>query len=145
MINSLSAFNKIIRKSVLHSKPIQPSSVYNALKSYNGIDWQKVMYIKKMNDDYSEAFMEDNNLIIKLIKWHPNYEGGFHNHDNYQCYFKVLDGVLCENVRKLEENYKHIYKPNMIGYISDTIGDHKITNLSDDFSYSINVYYRDLH
>ena len=165
MITSLINLNRVLFKSVFLSKHIEPSAIYNALKCYNGIDWQKQSY--KQNNKYEKyyesviyilsvtpnhyihkmsqnAIIYNNNMLVKLIKWEPNYEGHFHNHDNHQCYYKVLDGALTETVKNehIDQLYQRSYTPNMIGYISDNVGQHKITNISNDFSYSLHVYYK---
>lgn len=165
MITSLINLNRVLFKSVFLSKHIESSAVYNALKCYNGIDWQKQTY--KQNNKYEKyadsviyslcikqnqcilgiqknTLIYNNNMLVKLIKWEPNYEGHFHNHNNHHCYYKVLDGALNETVKNecSEQLYKRSYKPNMIGYISDTVGQHKIKNMSNNYSYSLHVYYK---
>lgn len=165
MISSLLSLNRILFKSVFLSKHIDSSAIYNALKCYNGTDWCKQSY--KQNNKYERysevvifslfathnrsilgipknSIVYNNNMLVKLIKWEPKYEGHFHNHNNHHCYYKVLDGSLNETVKNKHSDqlYQRSYTPNMIGYISDTVGQHKITNISNDFSYSLHVYYK---
>ena len=83
-------------------------------------------------------------MILKLIKWHPNYEGVLHGHNNQHCYFKLLEGSLNEVIVNTDSKRERerIYEINNIGYISDKIGQHKIKNLSNDYSYSLHVYFK---
>ena len=163
MISSLKELNKILFKGVFLSKYIDHSTIYAPLKGYVGNDWSKLEYQQRNKyEEYSESFIftnemiktpyyknlyknetiNNNSLILKLIKWHPNYEGHLHGHNNQHCYFKLLDGSLSEVVINANSEREKIYKVNNIGYISDTIGQHKIKNLSNDFSYSLHVYFK---
>ena len=153
MISSLRHLNTVLFKNSHYLlSNCSTNAVYLSLKSYNGIDWRNVLYTQNNKyEEYSEAIIannrfKNNNLIIKLIKWHPDYEGQFHNHNGHHCYYKVLDGKICETINTNDDNdiLKHrIYAPNSIGYISDEIGEHKIKNLlSDKHSYSLHVYFK---
>ena len=160
MISSLKELNKILFKGVFLSKYIDHSTIYAPLKGYIGNDWSKLNYYQRNKyEEYSEAFIFTNNLIkkpyyenkpinnnsliLKLIKWHPNYEGQFHGHNNHHCYFKLLDGRLNEVISNANSEREKTYEVNSIGYISDKYGQHKIKNLSNDFSYSLHVYFKD--
>ena len=68
-------------------------------------------------------------MILKLIKWYPNYEGRIHGHNNQHCYFKLLQGSLNEVIVNTNSEREQIYEINNIGYISDINGQHRIKNL----------------
>lgn len=165
MITSLKELNKILFKGIFLSKYIDHSTIYAPLKSYIGNDWSNIEYYQRNKyEEYSEAFIFKNDIInnpyyknlykneilnnhsltLKLIKWHPYYEGQLHGHDNQHCYFKVLNGNLNETTINTNTDFKieKSYNAQNIGYISDTIGQHKIKNLSKDFSYSLHVYFK---
>lgn len=159
MISSLKELNRILFKGVFLSKYIDHSTIYAPLKGYIGNDWSKLNYYQRNKyEEYSESFIFTNDLIkkpyyknkpinnnilvLKLIKWHPNYEGQFHGHNNHHCYFKLLDGNLNEVIVNANSEREKTYEVNSIGYISDKIGQHKIKNLSNDFSYSLHVYFK---
>lgn len=164
MITSLKELNKILFRGVFLSKYIDHSTIYAPLKGYIGTDWSKLEYHQRNKyEEYSESFIFTNDLIqklyykniykneiinnnsltIKLIKWNPYYEGPIHGHNNNHCYFKVVNGSLNEiintNSNMKVENY---YQVQNIGYISDTVGQHKIKNLSNDYSYSLHIYFK---
>jgi len=163
MISSLKELNKILFKGIFLSKHIDHSTIYAPLRGYIANDWSRLNYYQKNKyEEYSELFIfkknliqkpyyknicenksvYNNDLILKLIKWHPKYEGQFHGHNDYHCYFKILHGNLSENILKSYSEKEKIYEVNNIGYISDTIGQHKIKNLSNDYSYSLHIYFK---
>ena len=177
MITSLNHLNKIICQSIFLNRHTLPSSLYAALKSYNGVDWNSLDF-KQYNiyDNYTEAHLftkktkkyyryfpketdeslkfgidnsvnindSNSDLLIKVIKWSPNYQGIFHHHTGYNCYYKLLYGTLRESVKHTNNNMitDSIHKLHSIGYITDNIGSHKIKNLSDDYTYSLHVYFK---
>ena len=86
----------------------------------------------------------DNDLIVKVIKWSPDYQGVFHHHTGLNCYYKILDGKIKETIKHKNSGLitNNIHKLHGIGYINDNIGLHKIKNLSDDYTYSLHVYFK---
>ena len=83
---------------------------------------------------------QDYNLY--LIRWGAGHSLPRHGHPNTGCIFKLIDG-------KLEET---LYEPNQmtsltimnkgeVCYIDDTMGEHTVSNPTDDFSYSLHLYY----
>lgn len=163
MISSLKQLNKILIKNVILSKHIDHASIYTSLKRYVGNDWHKIHFIQNNKyEEYSESFLfsnkwintqlyqniienkqtYDNSLMLKIIKWHPNYNGHFHNHNDHYCYFKVLSGHLYETLNNQNIITNKYYTPHSIGYISNNIEQHKIKNLLNDNSYSLHVYFK---
>ena len=60
-------------------------------------------------------------------------------------FFKLLEGKLSESLyKRIDDNLIHIkdtiYEKNSTGYIDNNTGYHKITNLLNKPSYSINIY-----
>jgi hypothetical protein len=165
MISSLKELNRFLFQGIFLSKHIDHNTIYAPLREYIANDWSKLKYYKKnKHEEYSELFIfkndllqtsyynelyknktiNNNSLVLKLIKWHPNYEGSLHGHNNQHCYFKLLNGSLSETIvnTNSEREITRTYEVNNIGYISDTIGQHKIKNLLNDYSYSLHVYFK---
>lgn len=160
MISNLKNFNNILLKSLLLSNPINSSSIYAALKTYNGTDWTRIIFeqpnkyekmsenillthTKPVYDIRSSIKIKNNNCYFaKLIKWYPNYDGHFHSHYGFNCYFKVLSGTIVETVKTENNIIEKNHSENAISYIHDSIGEHKITNNSNENAYSIHIYYK---
>ena len=166
MITTLKQLNRILVQNVFLSKHIDHSSIYAPLKSYIGSDWYKLYFSPNKTDSkYSEAFLfsnealkseyckhmfenkktYDNELVMKIIKWNPKYEGEFHGHNGNHCYYKILDGNLRETINNETIKKDFFHGPNTIGYISDNIGQHKIKNFSNDYAYSLHIYFKNDH
>ena len=165
ILTSLKQLNTNLFRTIILSNDTRLKSITSILKAYIGDDWHNQEYTQRNKyEAYSEAYIftpyllktkykdvvnpktiTNNDLIVKLIKWDPNYEGLLHNHDNNYCYFKILKGELNETIvnSKLKNNLEKTHKKDDIGFICDSIGEHKIKNLSDDFSYSLHVYFKD--
>ena len=167
MITSLKQLTKIIYSNVYYPKQISSSAIYAALKSYNGIDWLNLHFKPHINGGYSEAFLfssddrlnysfyfnnetisnktHKHSLIIKAISWDPKYIGEFHNHNNHQCYYKILKGSLSETIQNTKFKTplrETVYDEHNIGFICDKTGEHKIKNIMDSSTYSIHIYYK---
>ena len=77
-----------------------------------------------------------------LIKWQPNMKTIQHNHPNVSCYFYLLSGSLKEVVYN-NNNIININKLNKVfdkGYIDDSIGNHVVSNLNQNNTYSLHFY-----
>ena len=83
---------------------------------------------------------------ISLIRWNPNAITDIHHHPNVDCNLMVLKGTIQEEVFKdTKENGSYMQdikalKQNQSSHINDSIGKHRIKNLSDTYSWSIHYY-----
>ena len=83
---------------------------------------------------------------IRFIRWNPNAVTSIHHHPNVDCNFMVLKGTIQEEIfRGLKEDGYYmqnskILEKNQSSHINDSIGQHRIKNLSDDYAWSIHYY-----
>ena len=83
---------------------------------------------------------------IRFIRWNPNAVTAIHHHHDVDCNFMVLKGIIQEEIfRELKEDGYYmrdmkILKQNQSSHINDSIGKHRIKNLSDTYSWSIHYY-----
>ena len=83
---------------------------------------------------------------IRLIRWIPNAVTDIHYHPNVECNLMVLKGTIQEEIFKdLKESGYYmqdtkVLKQGQSSHINDTIGQHKIKNLSDSYAWSIHYY-----
>ncbi len=132
------------------------------VNSYNGDDWLEYKEIIDQNPEKYKAHRtldyykikipytnEDDIFDIYLIKWDPKSTTHVHNHTEYGCIMKVLDGEIREEHFDIffEKSVFHrnfgpfIYKKDSVGYIDNKIARHRIWNPShQDDAYSLHVY-----
>ena len=83
---------------------------------------------------------------IRFIRWKPNAVTDIHYHPNVECNLMVLKGTIQEEIFKdlKESGYymqdRKVLKQGQSSHINDTIGQHKIKNLSDKYSWTIHYY-----
>lgn len=89
------------------------------------------------------------NANLLILVWSPGKGSAIHDHANAHCCMKILKGTLAESLYDVpsEEGAPMVPKKytelerNTVGYISDTIGLHKISNASSkDFGVSLHLY-----
>lgn len=139
-INSLNLLIENINK--IYSKNDNVSSLTTILNNYSGEDWKDYIslgsgYIKKKiyyNDLYE----------LYAITWNPNSYSPVHDHASNGCIFNVLEGNLKEEL--YDTDFLKLYKINYYNNISNNIGInnndfyHKISNISNQFAFSLHLY-----
>lgn len=89
------------------------------------------------------------NANLLILVWSPGKGSAIHDHANAHCCMKVMKGALQELLYDVptHEGAEMVPKKvttlerDQVGYISDTIGLHKISNaLEEDFAVSLHLY-----
>lgn len=89
------------------------------------------------------------NANLLILVWTPGKGSAIHDHANAHCCLKVLKGRLLESLYDFPESEGHEMVPrqvsemnrNDVGYMSDTIGLHKISNAStEEYAVSLHLY-----
>ncbi|CAK7903826.1 cysteine dioxygenase Cdg1p [[Candida] anglica] len=89
------------------------------------------------------------NANLLILVWSPGKSSAIHDHANAHCCMKILKGELCESLYNVPDHEGDELQPkrvtplkeNVVGYISDDIGLHKISNnLTDRVSVSLHLY-----
>lgn len=101
----------------------------------------------KFEEDDSKSYLrnkiyENEKYELILIKWKPNSESLIHDHPSNGCLLKVIEGSLKETLYDQQINKKKetIFNKEEVNYIDNKMGYHKITNLNNDYSYSLHLY-----
>lgn len=112
-------------------------SKYSEWKKFANFDPHR--YTRNLVDSGNDKF----NLI--LLCWSEGHGSGIHDHANANCWMKVMDGALTENLynwpsedqtdippeaNKMMCQRKKEYTRGQVAYINDTIGLHRIENNS---------------
>lgn len=101
----------------------------------------------KFKEDDSKSYLrnkiyENEKYELILIKWKPNSESLIHDHASNGCLLKVIEGSLKETLydQQINKIKETIFNKEEVNYIDNKIGYHKITNLNNDYSYSLHLY-----
>ena len=109
------------------------------VKSYIGTDY---LLISEFSDNkYTRNIGYSNNIMeIVVICWNNNQESGVHDHPEYGCIMKVLEGELEEDIYREKEFVctNKLIKDN-IGYQEGKTGLHNIRN-GNHKTISLHVY-----
>ncbi|KAJ8924157.1 hypothetical protein NQ315_006941 [Exocentrus adspersus] len=124
------------------------SYVMKAYKS-NPLDWKK--YAKFNRYRYTRNLVDEGNGKYNLMAlcWGEGHGSAIHDHANSHCFMKMLQGSL-EEIRfawpktegeELEEIARTRLHVNEVAYINDSIGLHRVENVSNvDTAISLHLY-----
>lgn len=143
-------FNALISQLTILLQCKKFNRVSNLLKSYHSInsEWNKYsIENSNINCDYTRnnLFELPNNLgQILILIWKPNCNSKIHNHPNSNCWVKLLEGKLEENIFNKDCKKKiatNLLSKNDVTFINDSIGLHSVHNKSStDTAISLHVY-----
>lgn len=135
----------------LTSADIDIEKVKKLMEDYesNEMDWAH-MALHDFSRNYTRngIININNNANLLILAWSPGKSLAIHDHANAHCCMKVLGGQLVESLYDVPESEGHELTPrqntslyrDQVGYISDDIGLHKISNPLDEVSYSLHLY-----
>ena len=140
IINSLN--NYIINKQ--YNQLLLKNYVSNLLKN---TDFKIEDKYKSYNLDniYTKEIVHRNKLYsLEILSWGPYSKSQIHNHADFGCFMKVLNGSLKENLynENLEFLKETKFEKNDVTYIDNNIGIHSIENNNEsNMSYSLHIYF----
>lgn len=140
LINSLN--NYIINKQ--YNQLLLKNYVLNLLKN---TDFKIEDKYKSYNLDniYTKEIVHRNKLYsLEILSWGPYSKSQIHNHADFGCFMKVLNGSLKENLynENLEFLKETKFEKNDVTYIDNNIGIHSIENNNEsNMSYSLHIYF----
>ena len=111
------------------------------LQAYRGEEWKDYLNFNKIG--YGKQLVHrDNQFEIFVLSWKPGQKSGIHNHSEFGCLMKVLDGELQENIysNQLDLLDMRNYNKNDVTYIDNSIGYHSIINPYYENSVSLHIY-----
>jgi cysteine dioxygenase len=108
------------------------------INDYNGNDWKKYVNFEE-NKYFRNSIFKNDNIEIVIISWNNSQYSGFHNHPEYGCILKVLDGEIIEQTTINNIYHNNILKKNSIGFQQGKFGIHNIINKNNK-SVSLHVY-----
>lgn len=136
----------------LSSEDIDIEKVKEIMESYesNEMEWGKfALHDKSRNYTRNGVIDINGNANLLILVWSPQKSSAIHDHANAHCCMKVLKGELKESLYDIPKEVGHELVPKKetiltredVGYISDDIGLHKISNpLPNDYAVSLHLY-----
>ncbi|CAI5756250.1 unnamed protein product [Candida verbasci] len=142
----------LLKGKGLSSDEIDIEKCKKVMESYksNEFDWGKfALHDSSRNYSRNGIINLNGNANLLILVWSPGKSSAIHDHANAHCCMKILKGDLIEHlydIPKIEGESKLICKQQTllkrdeVGYISDSIGLHKISNPNSDVSVSLHLY-----
>lgn len=158
LIKPIDNLNTLFEVALNYIKENQSSDMKNLsclLMAYTGEDWKK--YVSQSNVNFSCEYKKylvknDEMLDMYIITWPEHTESCIHDHPNYGCIMRVLQGELCEEEYENSNKIIKYKKTNVLPCCNKNFGFkkgkdllHKILNKSDSIAVSIHFYSRGGH
>lgn len=142
----------VLGESGLASDDIDVNEIKTIMELYESdeADWGKFALCDASKGYTRNGVVNINgNANLLILVWSPGKGSAIHDHANAHCCMKILKGQLLENLYDVPESEGHEMvakritplNRNEVGYISDKIGLHKISNASlEEFAVSLHLY-----
>lgn len=100
-IKTIYQLGELLTNSILYGDRL--SNLYQYIEEYIGDDWKN--YLHRVGDkDFHKIRVYSNHIIIiDLVCWNQNMETDLHNYPTQGTLIKVLEGILLEDIYKLDE------------------------------------------
>jgi cysteine dioxygenase len=128
-----------------HSQHIIHNYLLNALFQYDVTDWKNAR-IPQPKDSYEKNIIHREPLFsLEIVSWGDSAVTKFHDHAEFGCYMKLLDGKLREELLVKRGNNSHI-ETKMINqgetsFINNKMGIHRLMNTNENnMSHSLHIY-----
>lgn len=142
---------QILGKKGLTSAEVDVKQIEKVMRDYesNEDEWGKYALCDGSRNYCRNGIVNINgNANLLILVWNPGKGSAIHDHANAHCCMKILKGTLQESLYDMpeREDQMHLKQEtsmhrDQVGYISDDIGLHKITNpLADQVSVSLHLY-----
>ncbi|XP_058793690.1 cysteine dioxygenase type 1 [Phymastichus coffea] len=155
------AFGELVEKlrEAFATNDVDIDHVQDLMASYrsNPQEWRK--YAKFDRHRYTRNLVDEGNgkFNLMVLCWGEGHGSAIHDHADAHCVMKVIHGELCETKYKwpkkyiddegnecqgeIEEIERSVYGTNDVTYINDSIGLHRVENLSTiDTAVSLHLY-----
>lgn len=143
---------EILSGKGLASEDVDIDRVKQVMEEYtsNEEEWARYAFADASRPYTRNGVVDINgNANLLILVWSPQEASAIHDHANAHCCMKILKGSLMESLYDVPKEEGHHLDPRTetvmhrdeVGYISDDIGLHKISNpLPDQFSVSLHLY-----
>ncbi|XP_060701983.1 cysteine dioxygenase type 1 [Hemiscyllium ocellatum] len=138
---------------IFSSDKINVEEVQMLMESYksNPADWSKFAKFDKYR--YTRNLVDHGNgrFNLMILCWGEGHGSSIHDHANSHCFLKILQGQLKETLynwpdgdhknQELTRRWEKTFLENQCTYINDTIGLHRVENVSHtESAVSLHLY-----
>nr|AFK10796.1 cysteine dioxygenase [Callorhinchus milii] len=136
---------------IFDSDKIDVEEVKTLLQSYqsNPSEWRKYAKFDKFR--YTRNLVDEGNgkFNLMILCWGEGHGSAIHDHTNSHCFLKILQGNLKETLfswpdpgkKEMVKRSESILEQNQSTYMSDTIGLHRVENVSHtESAVSLHLY-----
>ena len=115
------------------------SSLYGSQLNINDV---KPFFKDQEDSEFTKLEIYKNeSYTMYLMRWGAGYTYPEHYHENQRCLLKVIEGELEETRFSNEETTKYNLSNGGVAYIDDTLGSHSVFNTTNNYTYSLHMYY----
>ncbi|XP_041041188.1 cysteine dioxygenase type 1-like [Carcharodon carcharias] len=130
---------------------INVDEVQNLLESYKSDPREWLKYAKFDQYRYTRNLVDEGNgkFNLMILCWGEGHGSSIHDHADSHCFLKMLQGQLKETLfnwpdsekKELTKKSQAILQENQCTYISDSIGLHRVENVSHtEVAVSLHLY-----
>lgn len=138
---------------VFKNDSVNIEEVKTLMESYKGNpkDWKK--FAKFDQHRYTRNLVDEGNgkYNLMILCWNENQGSSIHSHSKSHCFLKVLSGIVKEELyewpqeseeeAEMHKKAEEVYKENSVTYINDSIGLHRMENVShSDKAVTLHLY-----
>lgn len=135
----------------ISSEDVDVEHIKEVMEQYssNEAEWGRYALHDKLRNYTRNGVVDINgNANLLILVWSPGKSSAIHDHANAHCCMKILKGKLQELLYdipkeecQLTPKKETVLHTEEVGYISDKIGLHKISNpLDSDYAVSLHLY-----
>jgi hypothetical protein len=139
----ISEINDYVKTLTLNPEKFSVTDVRDIVEklSFNISDF--ITDIDFNNQGYKKIPIYDHALFdVYVIVWNKLGVSKIHDHSENGCIFRIVKGILSEQIfnSDLKRLSRRVLGKDIIGYIDNDNGYHKIRNILDDYSVSVHLY-----
>ncbi|KAK7136465.1 hypothetical protein R3I94_014953 [Phoxinus phoxinus] len=140
---------KTLRKK-FEKAPVNVDDLKKTMEAYESKpqEWEKFINFYTSGYTRNRVYEEKGKFELLVLCWSANYKSDIHTHPGLHCFMKLLKGKLEERLFEcrgpsepkspdtslpagMVETSHHVLKENQCTYITDSIGLHRVENLSE--------------
>lgn len=137
------ALRKRKRGNIDPGAPDDPISLLFRQTSLSPKEWRKYALFDDSRPYTRNLIATDNEqYTLLLLCWNPLHESPIHDHPCDGCWLQVLQGKVreCRYDRDLRCVADEIFQQGEVGYITDSMGYHKLGNPTNQPSVTLHLY-----
>ncbi|KAK7145404.1 hypothetical protein R3I93_013203 [Phoxinus phoxinus] len=140
---------KTLRKK-FEKAPVNVDDLMKTMEAYKSKEeeWEKFINFYTSGYTRNRVYEEKGKFELLVLCWSANYKSDIHTHPGLHCFMKLLQGKLeekrfeCRGPSKpksldpshpagMVQTSQNVLKENQCTYITDSIGLHRVENLSE--------------